>query len=372
MLARRLFSHLDRSLLVIVGVILLLGLTAIYSATRAQPALTGGDPFYFVKRQLLWLLLGGLGLLLVFLVDYEVLTRLHPFIYCFCLLLLVLVLKFGSGRGGAVSWFALGPVRFQPSEPAKLALVLSLSAFLSHRSEWLGRFRLLFSSFLVVAAPAALVFVQPDFGSAVVLLAIWLGVSLGAGVRIRQLLLLLLGCALLFAGAWRLDLLRPHQKHRLISFLRPGADPLGAGYQRLQSRIAVGSGELLGKGLFRGTQAQLRFLPEQHTDFVFALIAEEMGLLGAGFLLLLYFLLLWRALRIARHARDQLGGLLALGVFSLLGFHVFVNIGIATGLFPITGLPLPFVSYGGSNLVVNLLAVGLLLNISARRHKVIF
>ena len=370
--ARRLFSRLDRPLLAIAGAITAFGLVAVYSATRSQPALTGGDPFFFLKRQLLWLLIGLLGLVLIFLLDYEALARLHRPIYCCCLLLLALVLKFGSGPGLAMSWISLGSFRFQPSELAKLGLIVVLATHLGRRADAAARFPTLGWSFLLVIIPTGLVLIQPDFGTAMVFLALWLGIVLAGGVRVSHLFLVLLACTLVFGAAWRLNLLRPHQKQRLTSFLHPRADPLGASYQLLQSRIAVGSGQLLGKGLFRGTQGQLRFIPEHHTDFIFTVVGEEFGFLGAGLLILLYFLLLWRGLQIARRARDRLGALLAVGVVSMLGFHVFINIGMTLGLLPITGIPLPLFSYGGSNLLASLLALGLLLNIFARRHKIIF
>ncbi len=302
-----------------------------------------------------------------------------------------LVLKVGKAPTGAQSWIALGGFRLQPSELAKISLILTLSSFVSQRMNALRSFGLILQSLLVLALPVLLVLAQPDFGTALVMIAIWFGTLALAGARARHLGLVFACGVALFAGMWNLDrlplerarpaavgrvlqkvALKDYQKRRLTSFLDPSADPLGTGYHIIQSKIGIGSGQLLGRGLFRGTQSRLRFLPERHTDFIFSVIGEELGLAGCTGVLLVFFFLFWRGLRVALRARDPLGSLLAAGAVTMLIFHAIVNIGMAVNIMPITGIPLPFVSYGGSNLVVSFIAFGLIENVHMRREKFVF
>ena len=371
MFEARLLRRLDWGLLAIALVLVGFGLVMIYSATRSDAALTGGDPFFFARRQLAWLALGLAALAAALSVEYEALARFSWPAYAAAIGLLVVVLAVGHSPTGARSWIQIGGFTLQPSEFAKPALVLVLAAFLGARQA-VGSPRILLASLALAALPLGLVFLQPDLGTALVLAAIWFGLVYLAGASRRQLAVVL-GIALVAAAImWHTDLLKPYQKARLTIFLNPGADPRDAGYHIIQSKTAIGSGQLFGRGLFRGTQSQLRFIPERHTDFIFTVVGEELGLVGAGLVVLLYFALVWKCLHIARHARDRLGRLLAGGVASLLGFQALVNLGMTINLMPITGLPLPFFSYGGSSLVSSLFALGLVLNVSVRTQKLIF
>ncbi|UCC68444.1 MAG: rod shape-determining protein RodA [Armatimonadota bacterium] len=387
----RLLKRLDWTLLAAVLLLCLYGLLMIYSATRAPNASGFAPPSDFVRKQSLWLLIGLAAFILTIFFDYEKIARWHIPIYALTLLLLVLVLSIGRAPTGAVSWIAIGSFRLQPSEFAKIAVILSLAAFLSSRIGAIHRPRVLLLSLLIPAVPVLLVILQPDFGTALVIIAIWFGALYLVGARARQLAAVFTCGLLLFTAMWYLDRLpleriRPaalgralahtglkdYQKRRLTIFLNPQADPLGAGYHIIQSRLTIGSGQLLGRGLFHGTQSRLRFIPERHTDFIFSVVGEELGLLGALAMLLLYFFIFWRGLRIALRARDHLGSLLAAGAISMLIFHAIINLGMSVGLMPVTGLPLPFVSYGGSNLLTSSIAFGLLQNVHMRRQKLMF
>lgn len=369
----------------------LYGLVMVCSATRGPEAEGLGPLSEYARRQALWIGLGVLALIVVTALDYEAIARWHVPAYGVVTVLLAAVLKVGHAPTGASSWMAVGAFRLQPSELAKVAVVLSLAGFVSRRIEEVRRPGVVLGSLAIAAAPVALVVVQPDFGTALVVVAIWFGVLYLAGARGRHLAAVLVCGLALFALMWNLDRaplermrpapvgralaklrLKDYQKRRLTIFLHPQADPLGAGYHVIQSRLAVGSGQLIGRGLFRGTQSRLRFIPERHTDFIFAVVGEELGLAGAAGMLLLYFFLFWRGLRVALRARDALGSLLAAGAVSMLLFHTIVNIGMAVRIMPITGIPLPFVSYGGSNMLASFLALGLLQNAHMRRDRIVF
>jgi len=387
----RLAKRLDWWLLAAVLLLCLYGLLMIYSATRAPDAAGFAPPSEFARKQALWVLIGLAAFAFTLFFDYEKIARWHIPLYAFILLLLVAVLKIGRSPTGAASWIAVGGFRLQPSEFAKIAVILSLAALLSQRIGAIHRLRVVLASLLIPAVPVFLVVLQPDFGTALVIIAIWFGSLYLVGARARQLGAVFACGLALFTAMWFLDRvplervrpaplgkvlaharLKEYQKRRLTIFLNPQADPLGAGYHIIQSQLAIGSGQLLGRGLFRGTQSRLRFIPERHTDFIFSVVGEELGLVGSLGMLLLYFLLFWRGLRIALRARDPLGSLLAAGAISMLIFHAVINLGMSVGIMPITGLPLPFVSYGGSNLVTSFVAFGLLQNVHIRRDKIVF
>jgi rod shape determining protein RodA len=387
----RLLRRLDWTLLGAVAGLCLYGLVMVYSATRAPEAAGLAPPSEFVWKQAIWMLVGLGAVALVLLFEYEALARWHLVFYAAVMLLLVAVLKVGASPTGASSWIALGGFRLQPSELAKIAVILSLAAFVSRQVEAVGRLQVVLRSLAIAAAPVVLVLLQPDFGTALVIIAIWFGALYVAGAKARHLGAILAAGMLLFGLMWNLDRLglervRPpglgrvlaqarlkdYQKRRLTIFLHPQSDPLGAGYHVIQSRLAIGSGKLFGRGLFHGTQSRLRFIPERHTDFIFSVVGEELGLAGSGAMLLLYLVVFWRGLGIALRARDALGSLLGAGAISMLIFHSIVNIGMSINIMPITGIPLPFVSYGGSNLLVSFIAFGLLQNVHMRRDKIIF
>jgi rod shape determining protein RodA len=362
MFDRRLVQNFDWLLLSMVAAIAAIGLMNLYSAGFSRAP--GATPLYL--KQLYWLGLGmGLMVLTLF-YDYRYLENLaYPF-YLLSLILLVVVLFGGKVAGGSRRWLSVGLFSFQPAELMKIAIVLVLATYFSRRprTEPLG-FRELIPLGLLVLVPVCLIVKQPDLGSAILMLLVSASVILFVGVRFRTLLTLTLVLVLGSPLLW--GFLKDYQRQRVLTFLNPEVDPLGAGYHILQSMIAVGSGQFWGKGLLKGTQSQLFFLPEQHTDFVFSVFAEEWGFVGSAVLILLFVgLTLW-SLQVARDCKERFGHLLALGVTALLFWQVFINLCMVTGLMPVVGIPLPLFSYGGSSLITTLLGLGFLLNIRMRR-----
>jgi rod shape determining protein RodA len=353
--------EIDWVLVATTALLLAYGFVALLSATHGAP-----DAGHLLRARVLHLILGLIALIVAATFDYRRLAALAQPLYVVTLLLLVAVLIVGQARLGAQRWIVLGPFgAFQPSEVAKLALVVTLARHLD-LTKTLPRMRALFPFFLHIALPMALIMRQPDLGTALVLLAILAAMLYVGGARPADLLGIAAAGAALMPFAWQV--LHDYQRRRLAAFLDPTADPLGAGYALIQSKIAVGSGQITGKGLFAGTQNLLRFIPEQHTDFIFTVVGEELGLLGSLGLLGLYLVWIWRALAIASTARDRLGALMATGIVAMMLFHVVVNVGMTIGLLPVTGIPLPLMSYGGSSLLTTLAATGVLLGIGLRRR----
>ncbi|MGA8534390.1 MAG: rod shape-determining protein RodA [Candidatus Tumulicola sp.] len=341
-----------------------IGIVCIGSAGLHNPQLAGE-----ARRQLIYVCLGvGLMIGLSF-VDYRNWQRWAPGLYVVNLLLLLFILRGGHSVLGAQRWISLGPFgTFQPSEPAKLILAISLAAVLCRGTY--DRLQDLWKPLLTVGIPALLILRQPDLGTALVLLAI-LTTQLFLGLpKLGDFAIFALGVLLVAAVAIGTKaVLKPFQKARLFVFLNPKLDPLGAGYSLNQSKIAVGSGEFLGRGLYHGTQTQLNFVPENSTDFIFTVLAEEWGFAGAAVLLLLYVALLYGGVRSMLAARDRFGFLLAAGLVGMFFFHILVNVGMTIGIMPITGIPLPFVSFGGSAVLTGFAAVGILLNIHSQRDR---
>jgi rod shape determining protein RodA len=306
-------------------------------------------------------------MLVVWSIDYHAWVDRAPLFYAVSLVLLILVLIVGHTAGGARSWLSLGSVGVQPSEFAKLATVLLLTHYLGRlRRSHLG-LRHLLTAGVIVGFPMLLVGLERDLGSAAMFMPLLAGMFLVAGVRLRHLAIGGMLGLLLAAGFWQFGM-RDYQKQRITSFLSPSSDPLGAGYQMRQSKIAVGSGQLLGRGYGQGPQSQLRFLPERHTDFIMAVLAEEWGFLGVLLVMGLYSLYFYSATSVAARGRDRTGILLVAGLVSVLAFHVLYNTSMVIGLLPITGIPLPFLSYGGSFTLVNYISTGLILNVDFRRY----
>lgn len=303
-------------------------------------------------------------------VDYRVWGRLSPWLYALALGLLLAVALTGKSALGATRWLDLGFFQFQPSELAKIVLIFSLGRFLATNYEKMDQLKYLLWSMAYMLVPVGFVLMQPDLGTALVLGVIWMAMVLMT--RVRKLHLGIIAGSALAAFPLFLRLLRPYQRQRLATFFNPLADPLRTGYNVVQSTITVGSGQLTGRGLAAGSQSQLNFLPSQHTDFIFAVLAEKMGFVGVMLLILLFAALLWRGLRIAWQAGDRFGFLIAVGIVTMLLFHFFVNVGMNMGIMPVTGIPLPFVSYGGTSLLVGMAAIGLLQSVSARRKKLEF
>lgn len=320
----------------------------------------------FIK-QLIFLGLGIVAMVLFSYLDYRWWQSLSVPFYIFSVILLVLVLLFGTIIRGARGWFSVaGGINFQPVGLMEVSLTLLLSHFFSsaHRMRYYAQ--TVFISFLIMFVPVALVLLQPDLGSAMVLVALWLIFVLFSRVR-RNVFILITTCALFLAALSWLFLLAPYQKERIKTFLNPGRDGFGVGYNVRQSVIAIGSGGLLGRGLGLGTQSQLNFLPEKSTDFIFAALGEELGFVGALFILLTFLFLFWRLYLISQKARDDFSYLLATGIMALVGIKFAVNIGMNLGLMPVAGLPLPFLSYGGSALVSSMISIGLAQSIAIRQ-----
>lgn len=364
---RRVLTTFDWGTLGLTLAITTLSLIVLYSATYDRTA--DGFASTLVK-QLVWLGIGLLGMFAILGVDYQDLSRYVYVLYGLLLLSLIAVLLFGRVINGAQRWLTLGAWHWQPSELLKPILILVLARYFAADRQQSTRpvtLRDLFIPLLLVGVPFVLIVKQPDLSTALTLLITLGAMLLVVGLRRRTLLLVAtLSLGLLPVG-WHC--LAGYQRTRLLMLLSPESDLLGAGYHSWQAKIAIGSGGLWGKGLFAGTQSHLHFLPEKHTDFIFAVLGEELGFIGALTLLGLFGGLLVHGLSVASHARDRLGALIALGVVTMVATHVFLNIGMATGLLPIIGLPLPLVSYGGSSLVTTLLSLGLLMNVRMRRVK---
>lgn len=364
--ARRLVRYLDPLLIGSTLVLVVFGLVMVYSTTRSGP-----HPLAFVESQALHLVAGVVIGVVLLAVDYRAIAASARWLYVVNIVLLAAVLVLGRTSLGAQRWIALGPLgEFQPSEFAKLVIVITLAKHLADRPGPYGSVRDLLPFLGHIALPMILIFRQPDLGTALVYGAIFVGMLYAGGARRRDLALL--GAAALALAPLLWHLLKEYQRRRLLVFLDPSLDPLGSGYGILQSKIAIGSGLFWGKGLFAGSQNILQFVPENHTDFIFSVVGEELGFVGACLLLGLFLLWVWRGTRVAAAARDRFGALVAVGVVSMVAFHVFVNVGMTVGIMPITGIPLPFISYGGSALMTMLWATALILNIGMRRQKILF
>lgn len=354
-------KKLDWVLMVSVVILVAMGLLSIFSTSFAY------DKSFFYKQ--LGFIIAGFFLMLIFaFFDYRF-FRNHPGLliglYILSILLLFGVFIFGSNIRGASSWFRIGIFHFEPVEFAKLVMILILAQYFSLRHIELYRIRHIIASGIYIGVPFILVFLQPDLGSAMILIFLWLGTMIIAGIKLRQLIILFLIGIIVFSIAW-LGLLKNYQKDRIISFLNPYLDPLGSSYQRIQSVIAIGAGQFLGRGLGHGSQSQLDFLPEQHTDFIFASIAEEWGFIGVLIIFVFYCLLFWRIIKIALRSTNNFARLFCTGAVIIFLFQFFVNIGMNLGILPIAGISLPFISYGGSNLLISFVTLGIIQGITLR------
>ena len=368
---RRPIRHLDPVLLIVTGALSVIGLLSIYSATHASLVSLGDDPMYYVKKQVAALVLGVLLLLVIATFDYRFFKVYAGFIYAAAVMLLVLVRVpgIGSSANGAQRWFQFAGFQLTPSELAKIALIVMLAAMLSELKTPEPTIGDLIRVCVVAGVPMILVLVQPDIGTTIVLAAITVGVLVVAGTRPRHLLALALTAVVLIALAFQLHVIQDYQIARLTGFLDPQHSSDTTRYNREQSEIAVGSGGIFGRGYLAGTQTNLNYVPEQHTDFIFTVVGEEFGFIGAIFVLALYAILIWRAIRISFLSKDPFGTYVAAGVASMFAIQMFVNVGMVIGIMPITGIPLPFVSYGGTAMLANFVGVGLLLNVHMRRFK---
>lgn len=358
------FRDFDWGLLLMVLLLCTISVFEIHSATLHTKYLG------FDKKQVLWVL-GGLTVMFLFAkIDYHKLIDLVPWLYGFFVFALAAVLVPGIGHKalGARRWIKLGPILFQPSEWMKLVMILAVARYFANLGGRSLTWRDIFKAFALVGVPMLLILKQPDLGTSLTYIPILvIGLFLG-GVNWKQSLILMVAASVVVVGGWSSGkLLKPYQKARLTGFINPSNDPRGAGYQVLQAKIAVGAGGIWGKGTEKGTQTQGAFIPIPHADFIFAAFSEEHGFVGAIFVLLLYFLVLMRLIQNAQTAADLPGSLIIMGAVAVLTFQILVNVGMVIGFMPVTGIPLPLMSYGGSSVLFTFLALGVAMNVRMRR-----
>jgi rod shape determining protein RodA len=360
---RRFFQNINWSLLGLVTILIFIGVVNLYSATYQAEEEQAGTIYL---KQIYWVGIGCFFLLIILFFDYHLLLPIAYPLYWFSILLLLGVLLFGRSISGSQRWLSVASFSFQPSELVKICLVLALAKyfFLNEINRRYG-FRDLYIPLGMALLPALLIMKQPDLGTALLLLLVCLSLFLFLGMEWKTLIISLGGTALFLPLSW--FLLKDYQKKRLLIFIQPESDPLGAGYHIIQSKIAVGSGAFWGKGFLKGTQGQLRFLPEQHTDFAFSVLSEEWGFIGSLLVVTLFLLLILTILNIARQSKDRFGMVLAFGIGGIFFWQSLINMGMVVGLVPVVGVPLPFISYGGSSIMACLIGIGLLLNIHMRR-----
>lgn len=359
-------GKIDKVLLFAVLLLMVIGLITIFSVSYGED---GANLLNF-KKQLFFALAGMAGMFMASTVDYRMLKNYTGIFYVLILTLLILVLVVGSLTRGTTGWFDLGYFSLQPAEFTKIVAIIVLAKCLSSLGNYTNIVKKILISGAYIALPVGLILLQPDLGSALVILFIWFCLLCVFGLRKKQIFFLgLLGSAVSVAS-W-LFLLKDYQKDRIMTFIDPQSDPLGRGYNVIQSMIAIGSGSLWGKGLGHGSQSQLNFLPEKHTDFIFAVIAEEMGFIGGALVLILFAIVFYRLFVIADEAQDNFGKLMVLGTAFMLAFHMLINVGMNMGIMPVTGIPLPFVSYGGSSLIAFSIMIGVVQSvyINGRRYR---
>lgn len=368
--SRMVVPPLDWMMLGSAALITAIGTLLVWSATASNDVLTGGDSTAYLDRHLVNIMIGVVLGLVVFAIDHRWIRIVTPLVYAGSIIGLLLVLVMGSTINGSRSWLMIGGLSIQPAEFAKLAVVIMLAMVVAERLENSRRRQIGVLDVAIMGGiagvPALLIIAQPDLGTMLVLAATVFAVLAVAGVPRRWLLALVGAVVALAFLVVATGLLQDYQINRFLAFTDPDLDPRGAGYNTTQARIAIGNGGLYGQGLFGGSQTRSRFVPEQQTDFVFTVAGEEFGLLGAGLLILLFAVLLWRALLIARRADDMFGRVAAAGIACWFAFQSFQNIGMCLGIMPVTGVPLPLVSYGGSSMFATMMAIGLLQNIALR------
>ncbi len=371
MIERRAARHFDYGLVLLAAALVVYGGLLIYSASlTAYPDGIAGLS-HPVVRQAMFAVFGLAMMGIVAWMDYRMFGQMAPALYALAILILVVVLFLGDSAFGSRRWITIGDTQIQASEVAKLLSIVALARYLADRQLQIRQPRVFLTSLGLAALPAALVMAEPDMGTAIIFGAVWAGMVLAAGARVRHMLMLVgfLLAAIPFAA---LAILGDYQRERITLFFNPNSDPLGGGFNVLQGEISVGSGGIFGKGLTNGSQTQLDFLQTPTTDYIFSVLGEELGLIGALVLLTLFAALLFRTLRVASLARDQFGRLLATGVAIMIMFQVFINIGVNIRLLPVTGIPLPFISQGGSSLIMLFIALGLLQSVLLRHRQIEF
>lgn len=364
---KKMFKNFEWGILICTIILLAIGLVALLSATQ-------NSDYEEFKKQIMWIGISIPVIVVVILVDYEILAKISPVIYGLSLISLIAVL-FTEPINGATSWFNIGPFSFQPAEFAKIAVVLFMANVIvklqqKGRDE-INRFWKLGIILATVAVPTLLIIKQPDYGTALAFLVALIFMLYVAGINKKYIITAVLLVVILVPLAY-FFILPDHAKARIDVYLNPNLDPRGDGYNIIQSKLAIGAGQIFGMGLFKGNQTQLGYLYPKTTDFIFAVISEEMGFVVAGAIIVLYVILITKSIQVAKTAKDDLGSYIATGIVGIFFFHMLENIGMTMGLLPITGIPLPFVSYGGSSMLTNLTLIAILLNISARRKKAMF
>jgi rod shape determining protein RodA len=360
------WRHIDIMLVFTTLAVAMFGVLMVYSATKHH---NGSSTYaFFMQRQAAFVVL-GLGVMVVAsLVDYRIIRDFSPVIYIGTLVVLAGVLVVGPPSHGAQAWYQVGPFQFQPSEFAKIALVVCLAAYCAaHRGDM--DLRRLIAALVLAGLPMLLIAIQPDLGTNLVFVVILLCTLLVTGVRGRQMAVLLALGVVAAVAVVQFGVLQKYQVHRLTSFVSPNADVRGATYNLDQSKTTIGSGGVFGKGIFTGPQTNLAYVPEQHTDFIFTAVGEQVGLVGSAALLALFAVMIWRIWRSANLAKDHAGTLICAGVLAMLVFQIFENVGMTMGIMPVTGIPLPFMSYGGSSTLATFAAIGLVLNVHMRRFS---
>lgn len=372
---RQIFKNLDYTLLLSIVAILCISVVVLKSATVNASVKYDTN---FVLRQMIWAGLGFCAFFAVLMMDCSGFAGFGRWLYGLNIMLLASVLVFGKSVKGAQAWIPIGSIRFQPAELVKILMILSLAKFLSDRVGRLNTWGELIPAFLYIGMPLGLIMMQPDLGTGLVYVAILFGMLVVSGASLPKIMLLIgggLGAVILwitghYLWGWWMPL-KHYQLMRLVVFVNPDVDPRGWGWNIIQAKITVGSGGLWGRGWGKGPQTLNEFLPEQWTDFIFCVLGEEFGFVGAFVLLLLFFILIWRGIKIAGQAKDTYSTLVAVGVISMIVFHILQNIGMAVGIMPITGIPLPLVSYGGNSLLANMIALGIVMNIHIYREPFI-
>ncbi len=368
---RRLIKNMDFPMWVSVLLLLGIGLVAISSATGAHNV-AGGGTLIFVRKQIYGIILGFAAALVILTIHYDNYRRFSTLIYWgnMALLAVVLIPGLGEESFGAQRWIRIGGFQLQPSEFAKIFLIITLADLLCRKQGQIRQVSDLLPVLAHIGLPLALILQQPDLGTSIIIVATAFVMMFVANVKWTYLAGLMGSGLAASPILW--FLLKDYQRKRLAVFINPGVDPLGDGYQIIQSRIAIGSGEFFGKGLFAGTQNQLKFLPMRHTDFIFSVIGEETGFIGAALVLIVFMFFLWRGIRVAAEARDLFGSLVAVGLTASLAIQMFINAGMAMGIMPVTGKTLPFISYGATSVLACLICVGLLQAVYMRRQKILF
>ncbi|SCG82963.1 Rod shape-determining protein rodA [Proteiniborus sp. DW1] len=359
-----LWKRFDFTLFFTVIVLCIYGLVVLSSATAGEGSMG------YLKTQGIAFILGLVSIMIIIFIDYDTFSKFYMPIYVISNILLVAVLVMGDKAKGAQSWLILGPVRFQPSEFVKIGIIISLAKFIEKNHEKLNQFFTLIKILIFAFIPVGLILMQPDFGTAIVFVFFIFVMLFVAGLDWKYILYATIAGIVSLPILWfSLD---PYQKNRIFDFLDPTRDAMGSGYQVIQSEIAIGSGKVFGMGLYNGNYTQFGFLPEKHTDFIFSVIGEELGLIGGLLLIVLYFLLLFRLIKIARNSKDICGSVMVVGIAAMMLFHILENIGMTMRLMPVTGIPLPFISYGGTFMLSNMICIGLALSVGMKREGLSF